>query len=378
MPDSSNHAHESLVAVTAATTVSFTTPIELPLGLGRKSQQQYDKEWQRYERFVGNRLTYLPGKDRPWEAQPLWDYLSYRAESCAPATIMTILSKLAHKSISYNYVLPLQKHERPTVLYKQVKRMVRQLQLQQAPRSTNRLKGSTPLGVEEVSAMLQMFAIAHEASFNRLPRACRHHVVATLMQHSAGLRFGHFIFREYTSSKLIWNTLGATLLTNWQRYPGKSTAAITFRFEPRWDCFYYDTGNNRHITAADVLRWHVASLHTSDLLFEPLPGQKADRGDRQRWLRAVFSLCYVASGPAMSAAMNITPHSFRGGMAVDMRTQGASFEQVAARGRWLSRRAVKLYANKCTLSTSCPPTPRIPFSEAQITQLNNVAVSRKQ
>ena len=70
------------------------------------------------------------------------------------------------------------------------------------------------------------------------------------------------------------------------------------------------------------------------------------------------------------------PHSFRGGMAVDMMQEGASLEQIAARGRWLSRRAVKLYASKCALGTMCPQVLLPPFSLTQINSLDSVAISR--
>ena len=79
---------------------------------------------------------------------------------------------------------------------------------------------------------------------------------------------------------------------------------------------------------------------------------------------------------ASHALMNVTPHSFRGGMAVDMLDEGASLEQIAARGRWLSRKAVKLYAGKCTLSTMCPPSALPPFSNAQIAFFNDTAAHR--
>ena len=349
----------------------------MPTGLASNSQAQYDKEWQRYEEFSLQQLDCVPGKDRPWAPQHLWKYLSFRATSCAPTTVRAVLSKLAHTSVSHNYILPLQKHERPTILYKQVKRMVRQLQLQYATRVVTRLKGSTPLGNDAVSAILDLFAVRGEASFNRLPHACRHHIVASVMQHTAGLRFGHFIFRSYSKADLSWSRLGATLLTNWQRYPGRSPAAISFSFQPKWECFRYSVGaSGVRLTAANILKWHVARLRATDLLFEPVPGCQADRGDRQRWLRAVIDRCYVTSPKTARAFANITPHSFRGGMAVDMRVLDASFEQVAARGRWLSRRAVKLYAGKCTLGTLCPRQRQPPLSWQQILQLDAVALSR--
>ena len=173
--------------------------------------------------------------------------------------------------------------------------MVRQLQIDHATRAVTKLKGSTPIGSDVVTSIVQAFSIHHAASFAKLPRACRHHVLACLMQDTAGLRFGHFIYRSYTNADLSWNQLGATLLSNWQRYPGKSAAAITFRFRPKWQCFSYPAKNSVNITAAKLLQWHVRTLQPNDLLFEPLVGRKPDRGDRQRWLRLVCKTCYVIS-----------------------------------------------------------------------------------
>jgi len=133
--------------------------------------------------------------------------------------------------------------------------MVRELQLRFAKRTVVKLKGSMPLGGDEVAAvMLQMFGVHDEASFNRLPRACRHHIVVSAMQHTAGLRFGHFIFRNYRKCDLAWNRLGATLLTDWQRYPGRASAAIAFHFHPKWHCFRYHVDDRTTLTAAGILQ----------------------------------------------------------------------------------------------------------------------------
>lgn len=319
--------------------------------------KKYRKEWLKYAKFAMSRLGYVPGKDESWDLLLLWQYLQERARTCKPATVVSGLSKLAHQSVRHGHILPVAKYEQPTLMRKQIKRMIRQLQLDYSNSDRSRPCGSsTPLGAESVTALITMLGAGSERGFKTLSRAARHHLVACLMQHSGAMRFGHFVFRRYKVSDLQWLADGsARLSTDWQRYPGQQEQVIAFLAFPQWKAQKYLVQDARTrvqtLTAAKMLAWHVQDMEAEDLLFEPVRGRKADRGDRQRWLRAALRAAWPQRPEHVDQAIGkVTPHAFRGGLAVGLRTEGASFEQIARAGRWRSRRAVKLYASRVTLA----------------------------
>ena len=188
-----------------------------------------------------------------------------------------------------------------------------------------------------------------------------------------GILFTHKRFRV---RDIVWLTDGsAQLVTDWQRYPGRPATTLLFPSSPRWICQTYKPRDGSHvwsITASKVLEWHVAGMRAHDYVFEPVPGVPLDRAAHQRWVRAAVHLVYGEHYvPAASTRTSdllartvrkITPHSFRGGLAVDLRNEKASWEQISVEGRWRSKRAVKIYASRTTFDAhvGLAPCRRIP------------------
>ena len=84
----------------------------------------------------------------------------------------------------------MQKSEQPTLLYKQVKRMIRQLQLEYSTReSASSTGGSVPVGNTVITAMLQTFRAFYRGDFMNLSRVNKHHLTMCVLQHTKGLRF---------------------------------------------------------------------------------------------------------------------------------------------------------------------------------------------
>ena len=63
--------------------------------------------------------------------------------------------------------------------------------------ATYDVEHSTPLGKSSVELMLSALAVVSEAAFRALSREDRHNVWASMAQHTVGMRFGHFLARDY-------------------------------------------------------------------------------------------------------------------------------------------------------------------------------------
>ena len=367
---------------------------ELPPGLTEDSRATYSAEWRKYYDFAYQRLGYVPGEHEPWEVGILWQYMQWRATTCKPTTLASHLSKLAHAGVSHGHLLPLQKAEQPTLLYKQVKRMIRQLQLEySAKEASGSTGGSMPVGNAVITAMLRTFQAYFRGNFLALSRANRHHLVMCAMQHTAALRFGHFVHKRFRVKDITWLADGsAQLVTDWQRYPGKPPSTLRFPSRPHWRCQMYrpkDRVNVWDITASTLLQWHVAGMHGDDYIFEPVPSVIPSRESRQRWMRKALLLVYGSHYTAAASMADqdtiervvarVTPHSFRGGLAVDLRNEKASWEQISVEGRWKSKRAVKIYASRSTLDahTGMQPCARIPRYKLQALDAAVLAPSRR-
>ena len=383
-----------MLAPVGADTDDSSDAFGLPPGLTEESRATYSKEWRKYYNFAFQRLGYVPGEHEPWDVGILWQYMRSRAETCKPTTLASHLSKLAHAGVTHGHLLPLQKSEQPTLLYKQVKRITRQLQLEYSKKeAAGSGGGSIPVGNAVVTAMLQTFKAYFRGDFLALSRANRHHLLMCALQHTAALRFGHFLHKKFKVRDITWLADGtAQLLTDWQRYPGKPPATLRFPSVPHWACQMYhpkDRINTWDVTASMLLQWHVSDMCPDDYIFEPVPAMTPTRESRQRWMRKAMSLTYeshyVPTGSATDqdaltrALARVTPHSFRGGLAVDLRNEKASWEQISVEGRWRSKRAVKIYASRSTLDaqTGLQPCARIPKYKLQLLEAAALAPSRR-
>ena len=114
-------------------------------------------------------------------------------------------------------------------------------------------------------------------------------------------------------------------------------------------------GPDVSVTAADVLRWHFNRLRRDGetAIFAPVRGVRASHDDRQVWLRAAVRAALPANEVAAIALVNdISPHSFRAGLASDLLREGVSIAIIGSVCRWKATRAIRLYAERASLSMS--------------------------
>ena len=242
--------------------------------------------------------------------------------------------------------------------------------------------------------MLQTFKAYFRGDFLALSRVNRHHLLMCALQRTAALRFGHFLHKRFRVRDITWLADGtAQLITDWQRYPGKPPATLRFPSIPRWACQMYKPKhriiNTWDVTASMLLQWHVTGMRPDDYIFEPVPVMAPTRESRQRWMRKAMRLTYGSHYVPAGSATNqdalervltrVTPHSFRGGLAVDLRNEKASWEQISVEGRWKSKRAVKIYASRSTLDAQAglQPCARIPRYKLQLLDAVVLAPSRR-
>ena len=62
-----------------------------------------------------------------------------------------------------------------------------------------------PLGNAIVYLIVTALGVFSRARYMRLSRYSKHQVLACFLQHSCGMRFGHFAARMYTSFAFAWS-----------------------------------------------------------------------------------------------------------------------------------------------------------------------------
>ena len=337
----------------------------LPHGLADSSLSDYAKEWDKYVQFAARRGDAIPGRDIKWDMDLVWEYLQFRATTCKPETVKQVLTKLSHFGMRFKFVLATSKFDGDAYAYRSMTKMKRQLAID--ARATAKEAGTvyepvdrcTPVAKKGVSMVLSAFRMTSEVRFNELLREDRHHVAGLVMQHTGGMRFGGVGARNYTTDSFIIDASGTfRLVTDWGRYPGQYT--IEFSASPRFEAMWY------HIfapcgdlidtyPAATILHWHFRRLQRDGerQIFAPVAGELCSRDDRQAWIRAVLSDALpVLERDAQHAVTDVTPHSFRAGLAGDLFREGVSLQRIASICRWHTPRVVRMYAERPSLSAS--------------------------
>ena len=334
----------------------------LPTGLKPKTFDSYSVEWSRYEKFVTRMWSSeaIPGKDEPWNAFLLWKYMLYRAEKCKPTTVFSAVSALAHIGTLHGHVLPTQKWDGNPLFYRQLKNMKREIS--QRYRSTHALNGatfdvrrSTPIGAQSVSLLLSHFRVYDKASFLSLPRQHRHHLVISMMQHTCGMRFGHFLWRNYRVSSFTRDRHGTfRLITDWHRYSGQRSYCLEFARTPRWPCLKYavfdaEGIHTASLVTAQVMQWHFDQLESAgeSIVFAPDLGQPLSRVRRKQWLQHSLLSALPSEETAVRLLVElVSPHAFRAGLAGDLLRAGVPPQSIAIWCRWWSMRAMRMYADR--------------------------------
>lgn len=358
----------SLVLRTQETAHKCRRSDTVPHGLRSKTLKTYTAEWLRYLDFAARAgYSRLPGKDCPWQDSLLWDYLQFRATTCKPSTVKGHLSALAHFGSHHRQLLATSRFDCDSLMYRNIAKMKNQLLLDRREKfngDDTRLGPNqcTPLAQRSVELILNAFAVSDEDSFLMLSRANRHHIAACVMQHTAGMRFGHFPARAYTREMFVRDAADGSyrLMTDWHRFPGRRRFCLLFPAFPEHDCMWYVLRNKHkvavdRVSAATIMAWHFGALQRAGehTVFAPAPGEPPSRKDRVAWLQKVISLALPADDHRARAMIkDITPHSFRPGMAGDLLRAGIRLSRIAHLLRWSDERNVRLYGDRLPLGAA--------------------------
>ena len=340
------------------------SPSAVPAGLTAASSNAYKTEWSTYVNWVLAQQRDVPGKDVPWDASLLWQYLQFRSQKCKASTLVSILSMLAHFGPETGFVLPNSKYDGNPELRRSLERMKKQLRLDAAlekeednvERDVGR---ATPLDQGSVELLLSAFQIFDEDAFLRRSREDRHNVMLSAVQYTAGVRFGHFLARQFTEASFRKRPNGSYhLVSDWSRYPSARRYCLDFLAVPRYSCQLFrvrrtDGSIGATLTAATLLKWHFRQLRADNetSLFRPVASKEPTRGARQRWLRnTLWAALPLHEKEARDLVGLVSPHSFRAGLAGDLHRHGTSFSRIGAICRWSSPAAIRIYATRPSLS----------------------------
>ena len=341
-------------------------PEGLPHGLTPKSLADYQIEWSRYTQFAQSRCREIPGQDVKWDMGLLWDYLLERSRTCKPTTLVQIATKLRHFGVMHGHVLATSKFDAKPGEYGIIRNMKRQLAIRaranarDAGRPHEDVDRCTPIGKRGIEMLLSAFEVSSQQAFRKLHRSDRHHIVAAAMQHTGGMRFGQFHERDYTIHSFMKDAKDGSfrLVTDYGRYAGRRQFCIEFPAAPRYESMWYqvkraDGSVVSTLTAAAIMGWHFDMLRDSgeSHVFRPVIGQATSRDARQAWLRQAFKAALpVHESAARKLIDDMTPHSFRAGIAGDLWRNGHSMQTIAAVCRWNSIKAIRLYAERPCMS----------------------------
>ena len=339
-----------------------------PHGLKDRTLEDYKVEWSKYKEFALQLGPQVPGRDKDWDLSILWEYIQRRTQTCKPSTITQIITKLRHFGLRRGYVLANSKFDAMPAEYGRVKNIKKQVALDARADAARKgekyvpVERCTPVSKRGVDIILSAFAITTEARFRRLRREDRHHIAASVMQHTGGMRYGQFVERDYTLGAFISDAtdLSLRLVTDYSRYSGLRQFCIEFEAFPRWDCMWYHVRDDRGkvvctLTAAKLMQWHFDILrdHGERHIFRPKKDAVATREQRQQWLRRILWCALpMRERQARALVTDVTPHSFRAGLAGDLLREGASLQTIGSVCRWNSTIDIRMYAERPSLSMS--------------------------
>ena len=352
------------------TTADFPEPRRaaingLPHGLKPRSLHSYKVEWGRYTRFMQRRgFDKIPGRDVPWSLALLAEYMQWRARTCKPSTLKGIFSVLSHFGTMFGFLLPTSRDDDDSLSFRRIRNIKKQLAIDYVERTGEPDEPSrcTPLGKYSVSLLLSAYRVVSRERFEALPRQHRHHLFASVVQHAKAMRYGHFIYRQYKLQQFLRDETDSsfTLFTDWHRYSGRERYCLKFSAFPKEDFLWYELrdpdGTIRDtIAAATLMAWHFDELQQAGetIVFAPVKGEITSREDRQKWLRESLLLALPHSElQARQLVADVTPHSFRPGLAGDARRAGKRLDEIAIECRWHGIRNARMYSTRTPLSAA--------------------------
>ena len=338
----------------------------VPHGLKQRTIDVYAREWSRYLEFAESHgFSVIPGRDALWVHSLVWRFVCQRATACKPSTLNSIFSALAHFGAQSGHLLSTSRFDSDSLTYRVIVMMKKQLSLdhKEAFGGDPELYGPNrcvPLGQRSISTLLSAFRVHNEPSFLQLDRADRHNLFGCVMQHTAAMRFGHFPSRAYTIDDFEVDPVDNSirLVTDWHRYSGRRRYCLLFAAFPEHASQWYDIYSQRghvidRVAAATIMHWHFRALRASGerTVFAPDADAAASRDARQKWLRVKL----LATTPlneirAREMIAEVTPHSFRPGLAGNLLAEGVPLKQITVICRWSGVGIAKIYADRRPLA----------------------------
>ena len=280
---------------------------------------------------------------------------------------MQIATKLRHFGVMHGFVLATSKFNANPEDYSAIRNMKRQLairareQAKEQGKQHEEVERCTPVGKRGVDMMLSSFRVYSRRAFQRLRRADRHHLFATVMQHTGGgMRFGQSHERDYTVESFVQDARDGSfrLVTDYSRYAGRRQFCIEFPTHPRYKSMWYEVRRpdgtvEATFTAATLMQWHFDELRRNGerQVFKPIVGRTTSRDARQTWKRqALLAALPLHERAARELVNDVSPHSFRAGIAGDVAREGHSLQTIGSICRWNSMKAIRLYAERPCLS----------------------------
>ena len=337
----------------------------LPGGKEDATVKTYRRIWMLYVKFAErNGFTgRIPGAHVPWDPHLLWEFMKHRLQTCKPTTVVGNVSALAYFGQKNRFVLPTKPYDGQPLLYRDITSMKRQMHIDRRVTHGDLVEDAVdqccPLGNAGVCIILSSLRVVSRRGFLRLSRYTRHHVAGVLLQHSCGMRFGHFAARMYRMFAFLWSMQEQcfNLVTDWHRYSGRYRYLLSFfkrpvRAELRYDV-KRDDGSTAVITAGLVLQWHFEALRAEkeEVVFCPQgSGFVPSAVERQAWLRRILLAALPLSDVAARAAVEkVSPHSFRPGLAGDYLRGALPWPEIMRLCRWHSKSVAIMYAERPSL-----------------------------
>ena len=349
----------------APTTALAKRPRSAPVhGLKSGTLATYTEEWNRYVGFAIRRgFDAVPGRDARWDLSLLYDFMLWRAETNKPSSLWRIFSILAHFGSVFGFLLANSRFDSDSLTYRRLKSIKKQLVIDYAAKhgtaamAPNRC---TPLGKWAVQLLFAAFGVISRLRFVTLTRRDRHHLACCVFQHTQGMRFGHFIAKQYTVDDFNVDARDGsmTLLTDWHRYSGRAMYRLSFAAFPACSARWYSLRDAKgrvvdKVSAAAVLTWHFHALRRDGetAVFAPTVGVPNSHADRLEWLRASLLAALPSSEiAARKQVSDVTPHSFRPGLAGDLLRADKRFDEIATECRWHGTRNARMYSERAQLS----------------------------
>ena len=332
--------------------------MEIGCNLEPETAETYKSEWELYTSFcqrIGEHQ--VPGRDKPWRIDVVSRYLWWQQNCNSWRTLAGVKSKLKHCGLCHGYLLPTAERDGSTKMRLQLAMVTqvikkKQIKKKKAAGKSTAVKRSLALGRVAVGLSFSAHGAASARGFKKQSDEIQAMLTRCVSMSTGGMRFR--LLRElWKDSSLRWSSVDNTYRfgNDWRKMKRGGPYTISFPSKPKFSSMIYPrfSTDGRQIdtfTAADVLGWRakqVGSMKARRLFSSKGAGEPV-RSDFQKFIRQTFKSLLVGNRKEIAKLVQeMTPHSFRAGMASDMHRAGVPVKTIMKQGRWESERAMSQY-----------------------------------